>query len=133
MNRMRKTLVGICLTPFLAVPAGCGLVEFPTCTYPSFEEMEMCVKIAEDWHSRIGQAGTEDWYHVEECLVRDSDRKPGQVQIEVMSSLDAGDDCPALTSAVQAVVDSPVSIHATVSMSERSCWSLDVLGAVEGP
>ena len=123
---------------FLVLPAGCGMVEIPRwCTQPSFEEMETCVKIAEDWHSRIGQAGAEDWYHVKECLVLDNDRKPGEVRIEVMSSLDAGGDCPAfnsaLRSAVQAVMDSPVSIHATVSMSGRSCWSLDMLGEVEGP
>ena len=134
MNWMSKTLAGICTPLFLA--AGCGLVDIPTCTHPSLEEMETCVKIAEDWRSRIGQVGTEDWYHVKECSIRDNDRKRAQVRIEVVSSLDAG-DCTEFNSelrtAVQAVVESPVSIHATVSTSKVSCWTLDVAGEVEGP
>ena len=136
MNCMRKTLVGNCMPLFLALPAGCGLVEFPTCTHPSFEEMETCVKIAEDWRSRIGRVGAEDWYHVKECSILDSDRKPAQVRIEVAASLDAG-DCPefntALRTAIKAAMDSPASIHATVSTSEVSCWTLDVLGEVASP
>lgn len=133
MNCMSKTLAGICMPLFLVVAAGCDRVELPTwCTHPSFEEMETCVRIAEEWRSRIGQVGAEDWYHVKECSIIDNGRKPAQVRIEVVTSLEAS-GCPefnsALRSAIETVMDSPVSIHATQRLRRQkfhaallSCW-----------
>lgn len=128
MNWMRRTLAGTCMPLCLAAPAGCGLVDVPTCTHPSFEEMETCVKIAEDWRSRIGRVGTGDWYHVKECSIGIDDGKPAQVRIAVWSSLKPDrDDCvefsSALKSAVESSMESQVAVNVSVVTSGVTCAS----------
>ena len=127
-NLMRKTFVGVCSPLFLAFPVGCGVVEFPTCTDPTFEELETCAKIARDWRSRIGRVDTEGWYHVKECSIDDDDGKPTQVRIDVWSSLKPdGDDCTefssALKSAVESRMETQVAVNASVVTSDATCAS----------
>lgn len=129
----------VCLPLFLAFPIGCGIVEFPECTDPTFEDLETCAKIVRDWRSRIGRVDAEDWYQVKECSIGVDDGKP-QVRIDVWSSLKPdGDDCSALSSAlrsaVQSSMESPVAVNAAVVTSERTCTSffLHHTGVVPSP
>lgn len=125
---MRKTCVWVCLPLFLVFPVGCGIVELPECTDPTFEEFETCAKIARDWRSRIGRVDAEDWYQVKECSISVDDGQPMQVRIDVWSSLKPEhDDCvefgSALRSAVESSMESQVAVNASVVTSGRTCAS----------
>lgn len=118
----------VCLLLFLVFPIGCGIVEFPECTDPTFEELETCAKIARDWRSRIGRVDAEDWYHVKECSISVHDWEPTQVRIDVWSSLKPDDDdctefSSALRSAVESTMKSQVAVNASVVTTGLTCAS----------
>ncbi|MDE0224221.1 MAG: hypothetical protein OXP28_03710 [Gammaproteobacteria bacterium] len=123
-----ETQSGVCVPLLLALTAGCGPIDIDMPGDPTYEEIENCVKIADDWRARIGRAGADDWYHVKECSIDVREGRPTQVRVAVWSSLEPeSDDCrdlsSALKSAVESRIESPVAVNASVVTRGFTCGS----------